>query len=79
MGKIAKRFDVSACKTIDMVLDQSGTGWEPELIPAKSLIGPNLDASNFRAVVNPKTSEILAFTGKRYRLHCRTSNRTKLI
>lgn len=70
-SKIAKRVDVSGCRTIDMVLSESGTAWEPRLV-VPDVAGAA--ATGFRAVVNPSNGRTLAFVQHKYRANSHTEH-----
>ena len=66
MGKVAARHDVSAVQSVDALLDVTGLNWEPEMVGA-TFTGSVIPSADWRAVVNPTTQTVLAYTGTRFR------------
>lgn len=62
--RIATVSDVTRCTTVDMVLDVSGTAWEPRIVTPEAA---GAAVGGFRAVINPANNRVLAFVGRKYR------------
>jgi hypothetical protein len=64
VSKLAQVTNVETCGTIDMMLDTSGTGWEPRMVKPEVA---GASTGNHMALVNPSTGRTLAFVGAKYR------------
>ncbi len=73
MSKIAKSTDVSACESIDAMLQASQTDWDPETVDAGVSVtdrqGRPINGGGYRAIIRPDSSTALAFVGERYRVN----------
>lgn len=67
MGKIAKVTEVAGAKSIDDMLQQSGTDWDIEVVEAGGPYGRDVHSGGFKALVRPDTQTALAFVGERFR------------
>ncbi len=67
MAKLATVTDVSDCNTINMVLNKSGTAWEPISKELAAVTDSVVDSMGYHAIIRPDTKQILGICSKRYK------------